>query len=75
MSTFVGRLDLPHEGLRHYVNALNSDWAGQNSKPRAPVVWSMDYGLSDITWLMAEAITGKLWQEFVADEDLKRRVR
>lgn len=75
MSTFVGRLDLPDEGLRRYVDALISDWAGQTSDPRAPVVWSVDYGLSDITWLMAEAIAGKLWQEFLADEDLKGRVR
>ena len=75
MSTFVGRLDLPEEGLRHYVDALISDWAGQTSQPRAPVVWSVDYGQADITWLMAEVIAGKLWDKFVADADLTGRVR
>ena len=75
MSTFVGRLDLPEEGLRHYVDALISDWAGQASQPRAPVVWSVDYGQADITWLMAEVIAGKLWDKFEADTDLTGRVR
>ena len=75
MSTFVGRLDLPEEGLRHYVDALISDWAGQASQPRAPVVWSVDYGQADITWLMAEVIAGKLWDKFEANTDLTGRVR
>jgi hypothetical protein len=75
MSTFVGRLDLPEAGLRNYVDALISDWAGQITKPQAPVVWSVDYGLDDITWLMAEAIAGKLWQKFENDADLTGRVR
>jgi hypothetical protein len=75
MSTFVGRLDLPEEGLRHYVDALINDWAGQTSRPQAPVVWSVDYGQSDITWLMAQVIAGKLWDKFEADADLTGRVR
>jgi len=57
------------------IDALISDWAGQITKPQAPVVWSVDYGLSDITWLMAEAIAGKLWEKFETDADLTGRVR
>jgi hypothetical protein len=69
MSTFVGRLDLPPAGLKNYINALIDDWAGQTTRPAAPVVWSVDYGEPDITWLMARAIAGKLWELFKSDGD------
>jgi hypothetical protein len=75
MSTFVGRLDLPEAGLRRYVDALISDWAEQTTQPRSPVVWSVDSGQADITWLMAQAVAGKLWDAFNADSDLTGRVR
>jgi hypothetical protein len=61
MSTFVGRLDLTGRDLDHYVDALIGDWTGQSCDPRAPLVWSVDYGRDDITWVMARAIAGKLW--------------
>lgn len=77
MSTFVGRLDLDadSEALDNYVNALVSDWRGQVSRPDTPVVWSVDHGADDITWLMARAVAGRLWKLFEADNDLTGRVR
>jgi hypothetical protein len=73
MSTFVGRLDLRGLQLDHYVDALISDWAGQVSDPRAPLVWSVDHGQNDITSLMARAVAGKLWDKFENNADLAKR--
>jgi hypothetical protein len=68
MSTFVGRLDLEEPELDCYVDALISDWEGQICNPYAPVVWSVDDGKPDITWLMARAIGTKLWEAFKNDK-------
>jgi len=74
MSTFVGRLDLTGPALDHYVDALIGDWAGQTCNPRAPLVWSVDHGQNDITWLiMARAVAGKLWEKFENNGDLAKR--
>jgi hypothetical protein len=75
MSTFVGRLDLTGAALDHYVSALIKDWADQSADPRAPLVWSSDYGTPDITWLMARAVAGKLWDKYQQDSDLGHRLR
>ena len=75
MSTFVGRLDLTSPGLDRYVDALIDDFQGQRADPRAPVVWSVDFGPNDITWLMARAVAGKLWQKLDSNSDLVRRRR
>jgi hypothetical protein len=75
MSTFVGRLDLSGKELDHYVDALIGDWAGQVCNPRAPLVWNVDHGQPDITWLMTRAVGGKLWQEFEGNADLDKRQR
>ncbi|MEY9634110.1 hypothetical protein ABIF66_002339 [Bradyrhizobium japonicum] len=74
MSTYVGRLDLDGQALENYVNALLSDWRGQECDPRSPVVWSVDYGAPDITFLMARAIADRLWMQMAADPDLTRGV-
>jgi hypothetical protein len=73
MSTFVGRIDLTGEQLENYVNALISDWAGQTSDPRAPLVWSVDHGGGDITALMARAVAGKVWEKINSNPDLGGR--
>jgi hypothetical protein len=70
----VGRLDLEAAGLENYVNALLSDWEGIDSNPRAPVVWSVDHGKQDITWLMARAIANPLAKAFQSDTDLAENV-
>jgi hypothetical protein len=75
MSTFVGRLDLVGPALDHYVDALIGDWADQTCDPRAPLVWSVDHGQNDITWLMARAVAGKLWDKFESNPDLAKRQR
>lgn len=76
MSTFVGRLDLPPgPGLDNYVNALIEDWPGAQSDPRAPLVWNVDHGAGDITWLMARGIGGRLWELFEKDSELAGRRR
>jgi hypothetical protein len=74
MSAFVGRIYFDDDsGLKNYVSALVSDWEGQTTEPRAPVVWCVDYGEPDITWLMARSLAGKLWEQFAQDKDLSRR--
>lgn len=74
MSTFVGRIDFSDDaGLKNYVSALVNDWQGQAAQPHAPVVWRVDHGEPDITWLMARAVAGKLWDKFQQDSDLDER--
>ncbi len=75
MSFCVGRLDLgPEEGLANYVDALIGDWAGMESDPRAPLVWGVDHGREDITWLMARAIANRLARAYQDDADLTGRL-
>src|SRR5262249_741595 len=73
MSAFVGRLDLTSPGLDHYIDALINNWAGQACDPRAPLVWSVNHGQNDITWLMARSIAGKLWAKLETNADLNKR--
>ncbi|WGG48510.1 hypothetical protein [Rugamonas sp. DEMB1] len=76
MSTYVGRLDLSEqEGLGHYVEALLNDWGDSACRPGAPVVWSVEHGQQDITWLMARAVADRLWQRLENDGDLAGRLR
>lgn len=74
MSTFVGRLDLIGPLLDNYINALIDDWPGAVCQPKAPLVWRVDHGQNDITWLMARAVAGNLWTKFEADSDLSGRL-
>lgn len=75
LSLCVGRLDLSEkEGLANYVYALINDWEGDSCDPRMPVVWSVDYGEPDITWLMARTIADPLANLYEADSELARRV-
>jgi hypothetical protein len=67
----VGRLDLePEEGLGNYVDALIDDWRGAASDSHAPLVWSVDHGQPDITWLMARTVADPLAARFMADAQL-----
>jgi hypothetical protein len=69
LSHYVGRLPLTGEALGTYVGALLSDWAGMDSDPRAPLVWSVNHGPADITSLMEGAISKKLTDLFASDPD------
>lgn len=71
MSCCVGRLDLEGEGLEHYVSALIDGFEAPDA--RAPLVWSVDHGAPDITWLMARAIGRRLFEGFRQDDDLTGR--
>jgi hypothetical protein len=75
MTLFVGRLDLVDAALERYVDALLNDWQDHTSDPKAPVVWSVDHGKGDITWLMARAVAGKVWEKIDSNADLLRRRR
>lgn len=65
----VGRLWLKGEALDNYVNALIVDWAGSACDSHAPLVWSVDHGKPDISWLMDQAISRKLSAEWSSDAD------
>jgi hypothetical protein len=65
----VGRLCLEGEALDNYVNALINDWQDAACDVRAPLVWSVDHGQPDITWLMDQAISRKLAKEWTQDKD------
>ncbi len=65
----VGRLWLQGQALDHYVDALISDWAGSACNPQTPLVWSVDHGQPDITWLMDRAISRKLAEAWRNDPD------
>ncbi len=65
----VGRLWLQDEALDNYVNALINDWADATCDVHAPLVWSVDHGQPDITWLMDQAISRKLADRWVKDKD------
>ena len=68
-SAFVGRLDLTiEEGLGHYVDALISNWSGlDRSNFHRPLVWSADWGIPDITSLLARIVGAALAAKFAAD--------
>jgi hypothetical protein len=76
LSAFVGRLDLTvEEGLDRYVDSLISDWAGHDPADITnPVIWSTDWGLPDITFLMARIIGAKLAVKFAADAETAERI-
>ena len=71
MSCYVGRLHLDGDGLANYVSALIDGF--ETTDARAPLIWTVDHGAPDITWLMARAIGLKLHECYCRDDDLKRR--
>jgi hypothetical protein len=75
LSAFVGRLDLTvEEGLGNYVDALIDDWktAGTSDLAR-PVVWSTNWGVPDITFLMARIVGAELEARFAQDDETQGR--
>lgn len=56
----VGRLDLPPEGLRNYVDALLGGWTTADVDPNGIVLWSVEHDEADITWLMRHGIAEPL---------------
>lgn len=74
-AAFVGRLDLEAEGLKRYVTALRNNWAGFDSHPQRPVVWSVDHGQPDITWLMRRAIAAPVAEQLSGDNQIGSELR
>jgi len=64
---FVGRLDLDPAGLDRYVDALLNDWPGHQRDVDAPLLWAVDHGHPDITFLMRKTIAETLFKAFDAD--------
>ncbi len=69
-TSFVGRLELAGEGLERYVTALLDNWATAQCRPDQPVVWSVDHGRPDITWLMHGAIARPVALALQGDADI-----
>lgn len=62
---FVGRLDLDEQGLERYVDALLDDWHGSPRDRDRPLLWSVDHGHPDITYLMRKTVAEKLHEALV----------
>ena len=69
LDAYVGRLDLDAAGLERYVEALLKDWSGSTADRSKPLVWSVDYGVPDISRLMRRTIGDRLAQAFLSDPD------
>lgn len=74
-AAFVGRLDLEGESLGRYVTALRNDWAGAGCRPERPVVWTVDHGQPDITWLMRRAIATPVADKLTSDSQIGSELR
>jgi hypothetical protein len=75
VSCFVGRLDLDGQALENYVSALIDNWKDASCDPHKPVVWAVDHGQDDITWLMRHAIAEPVRKKLAADSDIGDSVR
>ena len=69
-AAFVGRLDLESDGLDRYVKALLNDWKAAGCRSGQPVVWTVDHGQPDITWLMRRAIAGPVADKLASDAQI-----
>lgn len=74
-AAFVGRLDLEGEALGRYIAALLTDWAGSNCRPERPLVWTVDHGQPDITWLMRRAIAAPIAEKLGSDTQIGTELR
>jgi hypothetical protein len=64
----VGRLDLPEAGLANYVSALLSGWAGMDSDPTKPLLWSV--GNDPMTRTMEVTIVSQVNDALARDNEL-----
>ena len=71
---FVGRLDLENTELEHYVNALLNNWVNVNSCSDKPVVWAVDHGKNDITWLLRHAIAEPVATKLASDSQVGEKM-
>ena len=64
----VGRLDLPPQGLANYVAALSNNWAGLDTNPTLPLVWSVNFDA--MTQLMEAAIVTRVTAALFGDAEI-----
>jgi hypothetical protein len=64
---YTGRLDLTGQALSNYVTALIHNWGDAKVKSDQPVIWTVDKGQNDITFLMRYLIAEPL--RAVLDKD------
>lgn len=68
-AAFVGRLDLDAAAQERYVDALLSDWPNSGKSRRYPLVWAVDHGHPDITWLMRKGLAEAVAKALAEDGD------
>jgi hypothetical protein len=70
LTCFTGRLDLDEDARARYVDALVNDWKDSAVSSNRPVVWAVDLGQPDITWLMRGTIADPVAAKLRADPQI-----
>jgi hypothetical protein len=70
VTCFTGRLDLEEEPRARYVDALIDEWKDSAAASNRPVVWAVDHGHPDITWLMRGTIADPVAARMREDTDI-----
>lgn len=71
---FTGRLDLDEEASARYVDALVNGWKESVVSSNRPVVWAVDNGPPDITWLMRGTIADPVAAKLRADLQIGNKI-
>ena len=69
LDLFVGRLDLEGSPLENYVTALIDNWGNSYCDPPSRLIWAVNHGDPDITWLMKGSIAKAIRDKIQSDPD------
>lgn len=72
---YTDRLDLTGEALSNYVTALVHNWSDAKVKSDQPVIWAVDKGQDDITFLMRYLIAEPLREALDKDTQVAGKAR
>jgi hypothetical protein len=72
---YTGRLDLTGKPLSNYVTALIDNWSDAKVKSDQPVIWAVDKGQNDITYLMRYLIAEPVRAALDHDSQVAGKVR
>jgi len=72
---YTGRLDLTGEALSNYITALTDNWSDAKVKSDQPVIWAVDKGSNDITFLMRYLIAEPMRAALYKDAQVMGKVR
>ncbi|MGA8090504.1 MAG: hypothetical protein WCA10_24730 [Terracidiphilus sp.] len=72
---YTGRLDLTGEALSNYIAALINNWCDAKVKSDQPLIWTVDKGPNDITFLMRYLIAEPVRAALDKDPQVKGKVR